>query len=238
MQDWRTRVRRCAAKTDWYRPGLWPDFRCVSFRRSASCCCRRLPILQASSRSTAFRYPISWRRSAAFSADNTTTAIAGHTYMSSWPSWPFLVRPVWFLFDKIDDGPDRGGGIPRQSAGAVAGAARQSRIALRDFIVTRRTRCVPDRWRSISGPISPGRCCRARSASSITICRRRRSRALRWSMRCGARARRAGCYGPMWRSRRRLCRHAAGFGGIHRHLDADLQPTDDLPELDLSRAPR
>ena len=36
-------------------------------------------------------------------SDNTTTAIAGHTYMSSWPSWPFLVRPVWYLFDKIGD---------------------------------------------------------------------------------------------------------------------------------------
>jgi dolichyl-phosphate-mannose--protein O-mannosyl transferase len=37
-------------------------------------------------------------------SDNTTTAIAGHTYMSSWPSWPFLVRPVWFLFDNLGDG--------------------------------------------------------------------------------------------------------------------------------------
>ena len=36
-------------------------------------------------------------------ADNTTTAIAGHTYMSSWPSWPLLARPVWFLFDKTSD---------------------------------------------------------------------------------------------------------------------------------------
>ena len=36
-------------------------------------------------------------------SDNTTTAIAGHTYMSSWPSWPLLVRPVWYLFDKIGD---------------------------------------------------------------------------------------------------------------------------------------
>ncbi len=36
-------------------------------------------------------------------SDNTTTAIAGHTYMSSWPSWPLLMRPVWFLFDKIGD---------------------------------------------------------------------------------------------------------------------------------------
>jgi dolichyl-phosphate-mannose--protein O-mannosyl transferase len=23
--------------------------------------------------------------------------------MSSWPSWPFLLRPVWYLFDKVDD---------------------------------------------------------------------------------------------------------------------------------------
>ena len=23
--------------------------------------------------------------------------------MSSWPSWPLLMRPVWFLFDKIGD---------------------------------------------------------------------------------------------------------------------------------------
>jgi dolichyl-phosphate-mannose-protein mannosyltransferase len=35
--------------------------------------------------------------------DNTTTAIAGHTYMSAWPSWPFLARPVWYLFDKVGD---------------------------------------------------------------------------------------------------------------------------------------
>jgi 4-amino-4-deoxy-L-arabinose transferase-like glycosyltransferase len=35
--------------------------------------------------------------------DNTTTTIAGHTYMSAWPSWPFLARPVWYLLDKIGD---------------------------------------------------------------------------------------------------------------------------------------
>jgi dolichyl-phosphate-mannose--protein O-mannosyl transferase len=27
----------------------------------------------------------------------------GHTYMSAWPSWPFLARPVWYLLDKIGD---------------------------------------------------------------------------------------------------------------------------------------
>lgn len=35
--------------------------------------------------------------------DSITTAIANHTYMSAWPTWPLLLRPVWFLFDKADD---------------------------------------------------------------------------------------------------------------------------------------
>ena len=35
--------------------------------------------------------------------DNVTSAFTGHTYMSAWPSWPFLVRPVWYLFDKTSD---------------------------------------------------------------------------------------------------------------------------------------
>ena len=45
--------------------------------------------------------------------------------MSPWPSWPLLVRPVWYLFDRVGDDQDRGGGIPRQSPGAVAGVARR-----------------------------------------------------------------------------------------------------------------
>jgi len=62
-----------------------------------------------------------WQAQRRIFSDNTTTAIAGHTYMSSWPSWPFLVRPVWFLFDKLAT-PGRGGGVSGQSAGVVAGA--------------------------------------------------------------------------------------------------------------------
>ena len=70
-------------------------------------------------------------------ADNTTTAIAGHTYMSAWPSWPFLVRPVWYLFDKTDD--DRIAamvflGNPLVLWPALLAVA----ICLRDWIVTRR----------------------------------------------------------------------------------------------------
>ena len=26
-----------------------------------------------------------------------------HPYMSSWPSWPLLMRPIWFQFDKLAD---------------------------------------------------------------------------------------------------------------------------------------
>jgi dolichyl-phosphate-mannose--protein O-mannosyl transferase len=70
-------------------------------------------------------------------ADNTTTAIAGHTYMSSWPSWPLLVRPVWFLFDKIAE--DNVSAIvflgnPLVLWPALAALA----IVLRDVIVARR----------------------------------------------------------------------------------------------------
>ena len=47
--------------------------------------------------------PDLWEAQRRIFRDNTTTAIAGHTYMSAWPSWPLLVRPVWYLFDKIGD---------------------------------------------------------------------------------------------------------------------------------------
>jgi len=70
-------------------------------------------------------------------ADNTTTAIAGHTYMSSWPSWPFLIRPVWYLFDKADDDSIAAIvllGNPLVLWPALLALAR----ALRDWIVARR----------------------------------------------------------------------------------------------------
>ncbi len=79
-----------------------------------------------------------WQAQRRIFSDNTTTAIAGHTYMSSWPSWPFLVRPVWFLFDKIADG--------RIAAVVFLGnplvlwpALLALAVAVRDVIVARRT---------------------------------------------------------------------------------------------------
>ena len=161
MQGWRTQFAD-ARETDWYRPGLWPDFRARHF----ALCFMLLPAAAYLSSFVAlYGFSISDLLEAQrrIFSDNTTTAIAGHTYMSSWPSWPFLVRPVWFLFDNLGNGTHFGGGVPRQSAGAVAGAARHSRSAP----ATSSWRGAPMPswcWRSISGPVSPGRCCRAPSA--------------------------------------------------------------------------
>jgi len=135
MQGWRTQFA-VAKESDWYRPDLWPDFRVHHF----AICFALLPALGYLSSFVAL-YGFSptdlieaQRR---IFADNTTSAIAGHTYMSSWPSWPFLVRPVWFLFDKLDDG--------TISAVVLLGnplvlwpALLALVVALRDFIAARR----------------------------------------------------------------------------------------------------
>jgi dolichyl-phosphate-mannose-protein mannosyltransferase len=101
LQAWRVRFLD-ANENDWYRPDLWPDFRLVHFGIS-------FVLIPAAIYFAAF-VPVhgfsvtdileAQRR---IFSDNTTTAIAGHTYVSAWPSWPLLVRPVWFLFDKIDE---------------------------------------------------------------------------------------------------------------------------------------
>jgi dolichyl-phosphate-mannose-protein mannosyltransferase len=136
LQNWRTEFAD-AKETDWYRPDLWPDFR----RYHVVTCFVLVPAI-AYFASFVPLYGLSlpdfWQAQRRIFSDNTTTAIAGHTYMSSWPSWPFLVRPVWFLFDKIADG--------RIAAVVFLGnplvlwpALLAVAIALRDFIVTRRT---------------------------------------------------------------------------------------------------
>jgi dolichyl-phosphate-mannose-protein mannosyltransferase len=79
-----------------------------------------------------------WEAQRRIFSDNTTTAIAGHTYMSSWPSWPFLVRPVWYLFDKIGD--DRIAAIVFLGNPLMLWPALPAiGVCLRDWIVTRRS---------------------------------------------------------------------------------------------------
>ena len=135
MQGWRTQFAD-ARESDWYRPDLWSDVRAHHF----AICFALLPALGYLLSFIAL-YGLSpsdlieaQRR---IFADNTTSAIAGHTYMSSWPSWPFLVRPVWFLFDKLDDG--------TISAVVLLGnplvlwpVLLALVVAMRDFIVARR----------------------------------------------------------------------------------------------------
>jgi dolichyl-phosphate-mannose-protein mannosyltransferase len=98
MQGWRT-LFADARPEDWYRPDLWLDFR---VQHVALC----FVVLPAVTYLAAFvplhglSLPDVVEAQRRIFSDNTTTAIAGHTYMSTWPSWPLLARPVWFLFDK------------------------------------------------------------------------------------------------------------------------------------------
>ena len=136
MQGWRTQFADGNA-SDWYRPDLWPGFRIASFRRVLRAASGLRLSRDASFRSTACRCPDLIEAQRRIFADNTTTAIAGHTYMSSWPSWPFLVRPVWYLFDKIGD--DRIAAVVFLGNPLVLWPALPALgLCLRDWIVTRR----------------------------------------------------------------------------------------------------
>jgi dolichyl-phosphate-mannose-protein mannosyltransferase len=136
MQGWGTQFADGNAD-DWYRPGLWPDFR--SYHVAA--CFVVIPAIVYLATFVplyGLSLPDLVEAQRRIFADNTTTAIAGHTYMSAWPSWPFLVRPVWYLFEKIADG--------RIAAVVFLGnplvlwpALPALVVCLRDWIVTRRT---------------------------------------------------------------------------------------------------
>ena len=135
MQGWRTHFADGNAE-DWYHPDLWPDFRSWHF----VACFVLVP---------ATVYLLTFVPLHGFSvadileaqrrifADNTTTEIAGHTYMSSWPSWPFLVRPVWYLFDKIDE--DNAAAVVLLGNPLVLWTALVAlAVCLRDWVASRR----------------------------------------------------------------------------------------------------
>ena len=135
MQGWRTQFAD-ARPEDWYRPDLWPDFRpwhfaaCFVLIPAAVYLATFVPLYGLSVTS------ILEAQRRIFS-DNTTTAIAGHTYMSSWPSWPFLVRPVWYLFEKV--GEDRIAAVVLLGNPLILWPALIAlAVCLRDWIVTRR----------------------------------------------------------------------------------------------------
>jgi dolichyl-phosphate-mannose--protein O-mannosyl transferase len=136
MQGWRTQFSGGNAN-DWYRPKLWPDFRPLHF---IAC----FVLIPATVYLATF-IPITglsigglWEAQRRIFGDNTTSAFSAHTYMSAWPSWPFLVRPVWFLFDKIGD--DEISAVVCLGNPVVLWAALLAfAVVVRDWIVTRRT---------------------------------------------------------------------------------------------------
>jgi dolichyl-phosphate-mannose-protein mannosyltransferase len=136
MQGWGTQFANPKAD-DWYQPGLWPDFKFIHF---AAC----LVVIPAIVYLATFipvyglSLPDLWEAQRRIFSDNTTSAIAGHTYMSAWPSWPLLVRPVWYLFDKIGD--DRIAAVVFLGNPLVLWPALAALlVCLRDWIVTRRS---------------------------------------------------------------------------------------------------
>ncbi|MFT4115777.1 phospholipid carrier-dependent glycosyltransferase [Bradyrhizobium sp.] len=135
LQGWRT-LFADARPGDWYRPDLWPDFRWYHF----ALCFVALPVVTYLATFIPLHglsLPDLIEAQRRIFADNTTTAIAGHTYMSSWPSWPLLARPVWFLFDKTDD--DHIAAIVFLGNPLVLWPALPAlALVLRDFIVGRR----------------------------------------------------------------------------------------------------
>jgi dolichyl-phosphate-mannose--protein O-mannosyl transferase len=135
MQGWRTQFADGNAD-DWYRPDLWPGFR---YTHSAACFVLIPAVVYLATFVPLYGLSFSdiLEAQRRIFGDNTTTAIAGHTYMSAWPSWPLLLRPVWYLFDKIGD--DRITAIVLLGNPLVLWPALPAlAVCLRDWVVTRR----------------------------------------------------------------------------------------------------
>jgi dolichyl-phosphate-mannose-protein mannosyltransferase len=135
MQGWRTQFADGRAD-DWYRPDLWPDFRYYHF---VACFLLVPAIVYLATFIPLYGLSLSdiWEAQRKIFSDNTTSSIADHPYMSAWPSWPLLVRPVWYLFEKVGD--DRfqaviSLGNPLVLWPALAALA----VCLRDWVVRRR----------------------------------------------------------------------------------------------------
>src|SRR5262249_32191784 len=101
LQGWRTQFAD-AQESDWYRPDRWPDFGLADFAMCfvlAPAIAYLVPFVVLDGFSPAALVEAQRR----IFVDNTTSTLGTHTYASTWPSWPFLMRPVWFLFDKTND---------------------------------------------------------------------------------------------------------------------------------------
>lgn len=134
LQGWRTEFAEPDAK-DWYRPDRWPEFRYYHF----ALCFVLVPAVVyffAYIPVTGFSLSGFIEAQRRIFVENSASHPA-HLYMSSWPSWPLLMRPIWYQFDKIAD--ERFQAIvflgnPLILWPALAALA----ICARDFIVARR----------------------------------------------------------------------------------------------------
>jgi dolichyl-phosphate-mannose-protein mannosyltransferase len=101
LQRWRARFED-ARPTDWYRPDLWTEMRlrdwllCLGLVPLAVYVATWLPIYGFS--------PAALLEAQRRIFQDNATLVTPHPYMSAWPGWPFLLRPVWFLFEKTGDG--------------------------------------------------------------------------------------------------------------------------------------
>ncbi len=134
LQRWRTQFDD-PRPTDWYRRDLWAEMRardwllCLGLVPLAVYIAAWLPIY-------GFSPAALWDAQRRIFQDNTTLATP-HPYMSAWPSWPFLVRPVWFLFEKASD--DRYRAVLSLGNPVILWSAIPAvLVCLRDWIATRR----------------------------------------------------------------------------------------------------
>jgi dolichyl-phosphate-mannose--protein O-mannosyl transferase len=134
LQRWRTQFED-ARPTDWYRPDLWDDLRardwlmCLGLVPLAVYIAAYLPIYGFS--------PAALLEAQRRILHDNATLVTPHPYMSAWPSWPFLARPVWFLFEKAGD--DRYWAVLSLGNPVVFWSAIPAvMICLRDWVVERR----------------------------------------------------------------------------------------------------
>ncbi|MGJ5132806.1 phospholipid carrier-dependent glycosyltransferase [Bradyrhizobium oligotrophicum] len=134
LQHWQTSFGD-GEPTDWYRPEQWPQ---LSWLQIVLCLvamptvCYLATFVPLHGLSVAGLFEAQRR----IFDDSVTTAIAGHTYMSAWPTWPLLVRPVWFLFDKTSD-TDIAAVVLLGNPLVLWPALAAIAICVRDFIATR-----------------------------------------------------------------------------------------------------
>ncbi|MGJ4971672.1 MULTISPECIES: phospholipid carrier-dependent glycosyltransferase [unclassified Bradyrhizobium] len=134
LQHWQTSFGD-GEPTDWYRPEQWPQ---LSWLQIVLCLVAMPAVCYLATFVPLHGLSVSGILEAQrrIFADSVTTAIAGHTYMSAWPTWPLLVRPVWFLFDKTSD-TDIAAVVLLGNPLVLWPALAAIAICVRDFIATR-----------------------------------------------------------------------------------------------------